>query len=723
MARLTDSERIKLELDLDVERAKVKIDRLGQTVKQVGNFSAEYRQKMIETKLATEQLANAEMRRADGLQKLGKSMSTMTNHTGLATSSALELGRVVSDAPYGIRGMANNVSQLSSMLFQLSGSTNVATGSAYGFSGALKAMWASLMGPMGVLLLIQGGIALLDHFAGSTKKAEEATTDWRNTLDSSAVKLMVALDALEDNNVALDDKVSLLDRVNETYDDLNISVDEFGKLTDESTEALKKKTQALLDEAKANALAKLIEEEYAEQFKLQSESAVESLDNWDLALLTVERAVVGFGFAVEQGVGMAVKNQNEALKDSEEKIGKYMEFMKEKLPEGGILAELLFGNPEEPNTKKKREKALRDWEATLLDLSKLTVSWADKERQTRATTKEEELQLASDIRDAKIQAEYDAWLGKEQIRLEKRIKEIEDSTKSEAEKSLLIEEANNLHNNAIVSANDEKNRALLQSDTLYYAQVRELMQEQTQGALAGFETWLSTRNEMLNSEVQHKGEMSILNEEGNLGKIMQQMALNEKMFELDTKEHDRRMKSNQYTDEQKQQMEQKQQGRAQAFAKHDLALEKKKAKAKEAIIGQLGDAIIAIAGEGSAVAKGVAIAQTLWSTYSGVMSAINMQPFTPYNYVQAVAVGIMGASQVAKILQTKSPVEKGGQSAGGGASSATFTPNFNVVGNSATSQITDTINNKNDATKAYVVYDDIAKADDIQKNSVGDAGL
>jgi hypothetical protein len=45
-----------------------------------------------------------------------KSMKGLGDATGSATSSVMELSRVVSDAPYGIRGMANNITQLVSQM-------------------------------------------------------------------------------------------------------------------------------------------------------------------------------------------------------------------------------------------------------------------------------------------------------------------------------------------------------------------------------------------------------------------------------------------------------------------------------------------------------------------------------------------------------------------------------------------------------------------------------
>ena len=98
------------------------------------------------------------------VRSLTASMHQGTSATGLASTSAMEFGRVVSDAPYGIRGMANNVSQLTSLLFQGAGAIDETTGKVIGLKGAIKGMWGAMMGPLGIMIGIQAVIAILDHF-------------------------------------------------------------------------------------------------------------------------------------------------------------------------------------------------------------------------------------------------------------------------------------------------------------------------------------------------------------------------------------------------------------------------------------------------------------------------------------------------------------------------------------------------------------------------------
>ena len=53
---------------------------------------------------------------AKGIPNATKNVKNLGDATGSATSATMELSRVISDAPYGIRGMANNITQLVSQI-------------------------------------------------------------------------------------------------------------------------------------------------------------------------------------------------------------------------------------------------------------------------------------------------------------------------------------------------------------------------------------------------------------------------------------------------------------------------------------------------------------------------------------------------------------------------------------------------------------------------------
>ena len=148
---------------------------------------------IIKTANSAKQLNNEVRNLTSGADGKG-GMQGLTTATGGASAAALELGRVVSDAPYGIRGMANNVSQLASNILFMSQQTDKATGKTIGFVGSLKGIFTALKGPLGVLLAVQAVIAAFDYFAGSTGKAKDEVDELSSSLDDLITKFDIVAD-------------------------------------------------------------------------------------------------------------------------------------------------------------------------------------------------------------------------------------------------------------------------------------------------------------------------------------------------------------------------------------------------------------------------------------------------------------------------------------------------------------------------------------------------
>ena len=116
------------------------------------------------------------------LKNAAKSNQVLAGASGGATSAVLELGRVVQDAPYGIRGMANNITQLASQMA-------FATKSAGSFKGALKDMGKAMIGPLGIVFAISIVVSLLDGFFGGMKKSTEGVNEFNDSLELLKIKM------------------------------------------------------------------------------------------------------------------------------------------------------------------------------------------------------------------------------------------------------------------------------------------------------------------------------------------------------------------------------------------------------------------------------------------------------------------------------------------------------------------------------------------------------
>ena len=204
----------------------------------------------------------------NSVKNLTKAQIQAKNATGATTSAALELGRVISDAPYGIRGMANNLTQLvSQMAF--------ATKSAGGFRLALRGLWTAMMGPLGIVLAITTVISAFDWFYGANEKAEKSTDDFSSSLEELANILS------KDVNVSIEEYIKLVRQKTELdkntaklANDLKLKEDALNKVVEYRLELEERMRNSKLDSAilqeTINELAdkeKKINEEIAEIYK------------------------------------------------------------------------------------------------------------------------------------------------------------------------------------------------------------------------------------------------------------------------------------------------------------------------------------------------------------------------------------------------------------------------------------------------------------------------
>ena len=111
------------------------------------------------------------------VNKAAKAMQTnLAGSAGIAGAAATELGRTISDLPFGLTAVTNNISQLGNMFALL-------VTSADGVGNALKAMRTALMGPVGLLIAFQAAVAGLELFAQAQRKAKKDTDDLKKSID------------------------------------------------------------------------------------------------------------------------------------------------------------------------------------------------------------------------------------------------------------------------------------------------------------------------------------------------------------------------------------------------------------------------------------------------------------------------------------------------------------------------------------------------------------
>ena len=208
----------------------------------------------------------------------------------------------------------------------------------------------------------------------------------------------------------------------------------------------------------------------------------------------------------------------------------------------------------------------------------------------------------------------------------------------------------------------------------------------------------------------------------------------ENLIGTETEKREAKLALDEYYDELELQLQNKIAGEKTEQDKKDKEQEKQDAQSvQDAKIGIANaglNVLGAIAEEGSALSKGVAVAQATMNTYQGITAALSATSTVPdplgqaLKVANAVSVGVMGLMNVKKILATK-PVEKTAPNislgAGGGAPAP---PSFNLVEGSADNQIANSLNDQNQQpVKAFVVTSDVTSGQEMDRNIIENSSL
>lgn len=146
--------------------------------------------------------------------KTNDSLNTTVTNAGLAGATITEFGRTISDLPYGIRGVANNLSQLSTLFITFVSKVDKSVIGMARVTTAFKMLGAQLKGPLGFILVFQSIIALLDFFSGSSKKAKKETDELTKAFSRQRKELnalaQTALSNVTDDYAAISEEAKFL---------------------------------------------------------------------------------------------------------------------------------------------------------------------------------------------------------------------------------------------------------------------------------------------------------------------------------------------------------------------------------------------------------------------------------------------------------------------------------------------------------------------------------
>jgi len=351
---------------------------------------------------------------ANDFNKLSKAMSGASAASGGATASVLELGRVVSDAPYGIRGVANNLQQLASNFAFMAKQAG-------GAGAALKAIGSALMGPLGILVAFQAVIAALDYFSANMNKAKDVMAEMSaQTITTNVAKLHLLREALNDNNVALEDQVLALKKASTEFDELNGFI-EGGSI---NLDAFNSQISTMIDRMKEVAFAKAVLKETEEVMQNFIKTVVKG------AGPTFGEQVAGLLNPFASGEMLGAARFAKDIADFQKQYSKLYDLLLAKQKDGdGIILEHLFGKE---NGRGKRNAILKQ---QLLDMSKLILDSYKKQALMLEENELEQMKIKQRYEREEIGRRRDMFLERQKQRYDDFMKKAKtDKERAQATK-------------------------------------------------------------------------------------------------------------------------------------------------------------------------------------------------------------------------------------------------------------------------------------------------
>ena len=666
----------------------------------------------LEDELA--QLTNAQT-------KASKSMGSMQSSAGIAGATVNEFGRTISDLPYGITAISNNISQLGSLftiLVQKTGSV----------SKAFKSLFATLRASPALvaLLAFQAAVAILDVFAQNANKAEAATNDLNKVVGESATELKIARQMLNDTNVSLEKKESILGQVNSRYKDLNLSLGENGLATDESTRALNSQIDALERLAKSQAIVNEVQKLYGEIALLTAKTGAEVATFWDQLAARSKAtslfpALFGFGATTKDAIE---KEGNETKQKLIDKTQETIDALLKQL-------DFLFDNKK---LKGGVKKSLDDLNLLIIRAEiefVESLSRTTEDGQIKRQKRIEELRLLElDIlkKNALEKAKEEGRNGAELLAIEgiyqkKRLTLLNDSNAKIMAIMKSFNVALEAETRGIGEPTDEE-VGLGFLNRIFGTDVKTVKEQLSKGAKEITDGLAAYQKNREDTEKRGNDAVAKLRYEDMLAAVYAAQELSNGVFAVMDASFQREIdieqdKTNKINNELKERLANEnlsaneRKNIQDRIARNDEELRKKQEKIEE---------------KKFKLNKAASIANATVNTFLAATDALKQPGSTFQKIASMVAIIGAGLAQVAVIAKQKFVSSQSGLSgtgaggAGGGA--GVQAPDFNIVGQSPSNQLAAAVKGQfQQPVKAYVVSKDVSTAQEMDRNIIGSASL
>jgi hypothetical protein len=654
---------------------------------------------------AIRQIQSSKKTVSEGVSNSAMGLDQMKTTAGLSGAIVTEMGRTISDAPYGLKGMGNNISQLSSLFGMFA--VNVKK-SGRTMTQGFKQLGASLMGPIGIVTGLQLIVALIQS------GAFDKLADWFSNI-SPRIKLLgeVFKDAaqqagdligtfeiyartLTDSTSTVEEKEAALKKLNEEYPDFNASI----LLDKDNTEAADKARKEYIKTLRAQAISQAAMTKFQEaQGKIVDLQLKQELEAQKLGFKDMDELNKKAASEEERTANIKSGRKRSQEKQLLIRLRKIQDLNKEEIQEEkkkqDILESLVTvksgkpkGDPKEPEVFKAKQ----------LELAKLREQFSQEAKKNDLLTDREKIKREGDFAKAELEIRRKSFVDKEKARLkafqkgkdlsQEQIDTIESQAKAETE--LVIAEIDKRTAAEMAAIDAIEGR---RAEAAYEGWQKQSLINDEQGDAQNAQRQAQFFNGAVTEQIMQAelDEVNYENKKKQLGRAL--LATEEDSAER-LKIQGELVRLDKDRDNQK--------------ADNDEKVQDAKLK-----LANRGAAVLAdILGKETKAGKAVAATMATINTYQAVSNALT-KGVAPFKYIDAGITAAQGFMQVKNILNTNGPKTSGG----GTSAAAVQPPDFNIIGSTGTNQLAEAIGSTTqEPIKAYVVSSEVTSAQELDRN-------
>ena len=688
------------------------------------------------------------------VQKQNKELGKLVDKSGLAGAAVVEIGRTISDANYGFTAVANNISQLSTLLVTLIATTG-------GAKNAWEALMKAFRGPLGIIVLFQIVIAVLEKLSMKNKEAEKTVESLDSKIRSQTRSIELLIDRIEKLNNSNEERKALLISLSSINEDLNNILNDRNVTEEQAIKNAKSYLQELKKRNEVEAVKKalqqdiaknddiLIEKEKERTEAIRVRNILQGIDTYNYnrqneKVKAIEKEIADIRkqrLVIENDFIEAIKELNslesQRIANAPKSVALYEEQISllKKLRDSTATTSEMYNaytaaiklnedaikkiTGEEEKTVKKR---IRLFKEELINLTSLEEKYRLKGIQSDTLFEEDRIALRKRAAIRELEIKVQSFKEEQKLRYDQFVLQLNLDKQLELAKAKSLKERQNIerrynnantdakqkYNNSIITADDRFKQALLVVNQSFALQTESFFTTQRKKDFEGYVEQLAISNDMAKL-------FQITMATNELDRIAAEDELRKQQFDREKFRLEEKIKLDKSRGLSTLEDEEKLTNVKIKFKQDEDKSFEKSEKAKLAIANKVGQAIIGIAGEGSAIGKAVAVAMAIMNTKEAITAALGAKPYGPWNIAQAVATGLFGMQQVREIMATKLPV--GDTGGGGGATSVSVAaPDFNVVGQGAGSQLAGVVGARfGEPIKAYVLSSDVTSAQEMDR--------